>query len=101
MVSAIVLEPTAMGIQEVSIELGRLEAGKVHEITVEVENPTEHDYQVTEITSKSEKVDILLTPKEIKGKEKGTIILSLDIPMEMEPLEADLRIDGIFIIRSK
>lgn len=101
MVNAIVLEPTAMGTQEVPLELGRLEAGKIHEITVEVENPTEHDYQVTEITSKSEKVDILLAPTEIKGKEKGAIIFSLDIPMEMEPLEADLRIDGIFIIRSK
>ncbi len=101
MVSAIVLEPTAMGIQEVPLELGMLEAGKVHEITVEVENPTEHDYQVTEITSKSEKVTILLAPTEIKGKEKGTILFSLDIPMKMEPLEANLRIDGIFIIRSK
>lgn len=97
-INQIVLEPTALGTLEVPLKLGRLEAGKVHDISIEVVNPTEHDYEVTEITSSSEKVTVQMAPSEVKAKQTAIILISIDIPMAMEPLDADLKIDGIFII---
>lgn len=97
----IILEPTALGTLEVPLKLGRLEAGKKHDITVELVNPAIYDYEVTEIASTSEKVTVEMAPTEVKAKGTATVLITIDLPFAMEPLEGSLIIDGVFIIGSE
>jgi hypothetical protein len=102
MTASFEIQPSRTGHTSVSVNLGRLEAGKVHEVPVEVMNIWKFKYEVIgaiRVKADSDMVDVMMAPSVIKAGESGKILLSVDIPFDIsEPIKAGLEFDGRFVI---
>ncbi len=97
--ASIEILPSDTGEMNISIKLGRLEAGLTHEISVDVINGWKFPYELQDVVSNSEMIKVVMSPQTIRAGESGQILLSIVIPANIDRVfDGSMRVKGRFVI---